>query len=519
MQRRPLPTLVTLAWALLAACKPASPPASAPAPQVPDASVAARPEATDAPPPPSALPPVTGAPLSDVMKVRRPAGGETFGLYLMNRKVGFLYTDLAFADTARTKVRSTSEFVFKANVGTRTSERRHREVRIYEAAPEGKLLSFTIDQKGDGGDQVLEGTRTDEGFDVVRRRPGRPPETVKLGPSKELVEDADQARVAILRGASVAGTVTDGSDLESYRVTTRLGKTTTRLIGGAPVKLSEAITLSDKENVPVHIFVDESGRVLEMSFGETMRALAEPPERARSLEHVEVFGLTRVVLPRPAPDDVRSVPGRMTLVMTGLPKRFRRTNYRQSFRELDENTVEVTIKVDLPSPLRRTRPLADPNGGINLKSTIIVEADHPEIRAASAEILDGEKDAYTAARKISDWVHKNLVKDYGASADRATDALKTKRGDCTEHSLLAVALMRAAGIPARRVDGVVYLVNEDKVPALYWHEWVEAYVGEWTQLDPTFGQAVADATHFAVGEEGNAEITPLLGQLKVLELR
>ncbi len=93
------------------------------------------------------------------------------------------------------------------------------------------------------------------------------------------------------------------------------------------------------------------------------------------------------------------------------------------------------------------------------------------------------------------------------------------RGDCTEHSLLAVSLLRAAGIPAKRKDGVIYMVNEDKVPALYWHQWVEAWVGEWTQLDPTFNQPVADATHFAVGEEGNAEITPLIGQLKVVEIR
>jgi len=62
-------------------------------------------------------------------------------------------------------------------------------------------------------------------------------------------------------------------------------------------------------------------------------------------------------------------------------------------------------------------------------------------------------------------------------------------------------------------------VNTDGVPALYWHEWVEAYVGEWTQMDPTFNQAVADATHFGVGQEGNAEITSLIGQLKVVEVR
>jgi hypothetical protein len=44
-------------------------------------------------------------------------------------------------------------------------------------------------------------------------------------------------------------------------------------------------------------------------------------------------------------------------------------------------------------------------------------------------------------------------------------------------------------------------------------------VGEWTQMDPTFNQVVADATHFGFGEEGNAEITPLIGALKVTDVK
>ena len=97
--------------------------------------------------------------------------------------------------------------------------------------------------------------------------------------------------------------------------------------------------------------------------------------------------------------------------------------------------------------------------------------------------------------------------------------LKRRKGDCTEHSLLTVSMLRALGIPAKRIDGLVYLVNEDKKPALYWHEWVEAYVGEWTQLDPTFGQDVANPARLAVGEESSAEITPLIGSMTVVEVR
>ena len=39
-------------------------------------------------------------------------------------------------------------------------------------------------------------------------------------------------------------------------------------------------------------------------------------------------------------------------------------------------------------------------------------------------------------------MNKNLTKDYGSSSDRATDVLKTMKGDCTEHALLATALLR-----------------------------------------------------------------------------
>ena len=92
--------------------------------------------------------------------------------------------------------------------------------------------------------------------------------------------------------------------------------------------------------------------------------------------------------------------------------------------------------------------------------------------------------------------------------------LATRRGDCTEHALLATALLRASGIPARRIDGLVYMKAGDGLPALYWHEWVEAYVGEWVEMDPTFAQSVADPSHIALGNEARVDTAGLIGKLK-----
>ena len=458
------------------------------------------------------------AALSDALKARRPKGGEHFGLYLLDKKVGYIFTDLAPLPGGR--ARSRNAFVFKANVGAKVSERVMREERIYESRPGGRLLSFRIEQSGDGGDQVLEGTATRTGLRVLRKRPGMPNQVLNLPAAKETVEDADQARVALLRNQTVKGLLVDGQDLEQYAVTTTVHPPVERMLAGVKVKLGRATTLSAKENVPVEVSISQEGEVVEVAFGQMMRAVAEPEAVAKRLDQVEVFGLTRIVLPRALPAAAREVPGAVTLVMTGLPEKFQQDTYRQTYQREPGGRVAVRIRAAPPGPqARATLPVKDPEGGKYLKSTLVVESEHPEIRKLARSIVGGEKDALKATRSIVSWVATNLQKDYGASADRATDVLRQKKGDCTEHSLLAVALLRAAGIPAKRVDGVVYLLNDDGVPALYWHEWVEAYVGEWTQLDPTFNQPVADATHFAVGEEGNAEITPLIGQLKVVEVR
>jgi hypothetical protein len=459
--------------------------------------------------------------LSDVVKAPRPKGGEYFGLYLMDKKVGWLFTDLELVPGEPARVKTTNQLVFKAMVGTKLSERIHREERFYEAKPGGRLVSFTVMQTGDGGDQTLEGTATPEGVRVVRKRLGRADEVLPpLPAAKERVEDADPARVALLRKAKVKGFSLDGMDLETYDVTTTVEPAEQRVVNGVKVKLGKASTLSEKEKVPVVAYVTGRGDMVLVDFGQTLQARKETETIAKRLDLVEVFGLTRVVLPRPLPPSARAVPGQVTLVVQGLPEKFRHQTYRQKFKPLPDGNVEVTLLAAAPVPAaRKPRPLADPDGGENLKSTLMVESDAPAIRELSKRIIGEEKDAYRAVQKVNTWVHTNLEKDYGASADRATDVLHQKRGDCTEHSLLSVALLRAAGIPSRRVDGVIYMVNQDGVPALYWHEWVEAFVGEWTQLDPTFNQPVADATHFAFGLEGNAEITPLIGALKVTDVK
>ena len=126
-----------------------------------------------------------------------------------------------------------------------------------------------------------------------------------------------------------------------------------------------------------------------------------------------------------------------------------------------------------------------------LGPSVYIQADHPAMRAKAVEILDGETNSWKAAAKLCQWVHKhvsdkNLQTGFGSSLQ----TLESLEGDCTEHTVLFIALARSAGIPARICAGIVFQND-----AFYYHFWPEVYVGEWIAMEPTLGQLQADANH------------------------
>ncbi len=126
-----------------------------------------------------------------------------------------------------------------------------------------------------------------------------------------------------------------------------------------------------------------------------------------------------------------------------------------------------------------------------LKSTVYIQADHPAFRAKATEIINGETNAWKAAEKLCRWVHENIHdKNLKIGFGSATQTLASLEGDCTEHTVLLIALARSVGIPARVCAGLVFQRD-----AFYYHFWPEVYVGEWVAMEPTLGQLQADATH------------------------
>lgn len=148
-----------------------------------------------------------------------------------------------------------------------------------------------------------------------------------------------------------------------------------------------------------------------------------------------------------------------------------------------------------------------------------IESDAPEIAAEARKAVGDATDARLKAERLTRYVGALLEKKPTLSLPSALEVLRTKVGDCNEHTALYVALGRAASVPARVSVGLVFLHG-----AFYYHAWPEVFVegpagrGYWMPVDPTLNQFPADVTHVVLargGLERQAAILPILGKARI----
>ncbi|MBX7185207.1 MAG: transglutaminase-like domain-containing protein [Vicinamibacteria bacterium] len=157
----------------------------------------------------------------------------------------------------------------------------------------------------------------------------------------------------------------------------------------------------------------------------------------------------------------------------------------------------------------------------------LIESDAPEIVAETARALERVGSNATARRKaelLVRYVNAALEKKPTMSIPSAVEVLRTRVGDCNEHTALYVAMARAAKIPSRVAIGLVSMRG-----AFYYHAWPEVFVGDakstadgrtgvWIPVDPTLNQFPADVSHVRLARGGfdrQTAILPLLGRAKI----
>lgn len=119
-----------------------------------------------------------------------------------------------------------------------------------------------------------------------------------------------------------------------------------------------------------------------------------------------------------------------------------------------------------------------------LQPTISMQSDNPKIVALSRTLREGQKDVCGLIDTFTRYVYTTLKKRNTATFSNALETLNAGFGDCGEHAVLLGALLRAAGVPARIVLGLVY-VGPKK--AYMYHAWVLAHADDWVFADAALG--------------------------------
>ena len=270
-------------------------------------------------------------------------------------------------------------------------------------------------------------------------------------------------------------------------------------------------------------WIDGNGRILrqETPFGWTLQACTPEQALAFKQDGAQAEDMLAALAvpchgPLANPRECRNI--RLVLHGAGLdPKAI--ASHRQIVETQGTNSLHLTLLAQAAPAHSQLLGAAPDEFRSQLVPSAFVQSDHPDLIRKAQDIIGNRTDSWEAAKAIYEWVYRKVAKQSAISLPSALDVLHKMEGDCNEHTYLFTALARASGLPARIHVGLVYAELPGKPEgAFYYHAWPSVYVGEWVEMDPTFGQPTVDATHISLmtGElSDQIKLLGLLGQVRV----
>lgn len=149
-----------------------------------------------------------------------------------------------------------------------------------------------------------------------------------------------------------------------------------------------------------------------------------------------------------------------------------------------------------------------------LTPTAFTTAD--EALVEEGETLRAATTAGDAPEAVSAWVRDRLTYQSGVTGVHTTglDAWSSGQGVCQDFAHLSLALLRSMGVPARYVSGYLHPRADATVGEVVVgqsHAWVQAWTGEWVDIDPTNGRPV-QADHVLVATARDySDVPPVRG--------
>ena len=158
--------------------------------------------------------------------------------------------------------------------------------------------------------------------------------------------------------------------------------------------------------------------------------------------------------------------------------------------------ARTSTRLNLLNPRSPFPPAALPaDKTLFLQPTDQVQSRHAEMTALAVKLTRGATSQFDAVQRVITWVINHLKYVNPPPRYDALFALHTGKGNCQNFSHLSAALLRAAGIPTRIVNGITldkaYHVSRDEGTLTFKmaqgrHSWVEIWFPDlgWVPFDP-----------------------------------
>ncbi len=432
-------------------------------------------------------------------------GEHYYGVFRGDAHVGWLRRSLERVerDGRPAVVRSIETFVSIAGDG---NARRSTERAVYELG--GRQLLVELERRVESQGRVggRRATRHGDRFDVVTTRDGKETKgavtAIDVMLADELVTERTVA-AARERAAGPVGAIGTALalDLGRMRALKRIVSVrgTETAPGGAVLYLVAVATGPETWSEPAA--VDAHGALVRGAIGDglSIRRMAEA-EAVGDLALISVEEADRIPMAVRLGDvlTLRELEVSMPAPADGAPPPFPTTGRQRT--ETADGRLHLRVYVDRDAgkvtPEERAAALApQPELGIDSGERAVV--------AAADRILIGTSRPAVRVVRLLAFTASHLRDAVVMDEPSASQLLILRRGDCTEHARLFIALSRAAGIPAREVTGVTWMGDEQG--AFGWHAWAEVELaGRWRPVDPTEGITPAHAAHIRIDPAARA---------------
>ena len=438
-----------------------------------------------------------------------------YGVYFKDKKVGWSVEELKLGKHKGTDVLFSTSETYMVTLFDKERSVKHEKSNIcFELTGQGPILFADTYRKEDGKLVTRRIEREGDGVKITTVQGGRTlSRTVKM--PKDTIAHHRQLE-GWLSGPrkeddkfTSYSTSWEEEDVDTKNIY-RFREKKSMLVGGQSRDVLSVEINLDGGNMDALVFPDS--RIATATIGGLLTLKLEKETEAKKLDGkpVDLMPITAIYVDKRL-GLARNVDA-LKLEMTGLGDFKVPTSHRQVVTA-GKNSSEVELLRDFR--VEKGTPLTEKQKMHYTRTTPRLQCDQEQVKNLAKKIVGEEKDALAAAKKIERWVYENLTKSYSDNADTALEVLDRKAGDCTEHSLLFVALARAAGVPAREVGGLAYVPDEK--PMFGWHAWAEVHDGhQWVSVDPTWGQVYVDGTHLKMST-GDRDLawTNVMGTLKM----